>query len=116
MDDWPPENIRIGLSARFQWTDGSARCVWVAVCNDAGESTGSFLQGERAHFFFEFEILRDIEVPSGGMELVTAAGVIVHGKNTFQCGSDVPLRVARGSRLRFHQSVELRVAAGPSCS
>jgi len=46
------------------------------------------------------------------MELVTAAGVIVHGKNTFQCGSDVPLRVARGSRLRFHQSVELRVAAG----
>ncbi|MEK7408684.1 MAG: Wzt carbohydrate-binding domain-containing protein, partial [Acidobacteriota bacterium] len=110
--NWPPENIRIDLSGRRQLTDGRARCRWLAVCNDLGESTRSFRQGERAHFFYEFEMLEGVEAPVAGVEFLTETGILVHGKDTIRCAGSVPEVVRRGARLRFHQWVELQVAPG----
>src|SRR5438132_1545339 len=71
LDDtfWPPPGAFLDLSSVKQLTDGRARCVGVAICDDDGHPTSTFRQGQRAHFFYEFEVLGEIGVPSGGLEL-----------------------------------------------
>jgi hypothetical protein len=71
-----------------------------------------FQQGERASFFYEFELLRDIEVPIGGLVIHSDKGIIVHGKSTLEYGSTIPSKVPQGSRLRFHQEIDLEIAVG----
>ncbi len=100
------------VSDRTQLTDGRARCTKIAVCDDSGQPVSWFRQGERAHFFSEFEILEEISVPSGTLELVDANGVLVHGKATYQAGSDAPPPLHAGGLVRFHWSVDLRLFPG----
>jgi hypothetical protein len=71
-----------------------------------------FEQGETASFFFEFELLQDIEVPVGGVVIQNDKGVTVHGKSTLEYGSKVPCGVTRGTRLRFRQNITLEMAIG----
>jgi hypothetical protein len=84
----------------------------VALCDSRGRPRNVFEQGETASFFYEFELLADIEVPTGGVEMVNEKGIIVHGKTTLEYGSDVPRQVRRGSRLRFRQDIALGIAVG----
>jgi hypothetical protein len=109
---WADSGLFGSLLDRDQFTDGSARCTKLAVCNDMGVCTRSFRQGERVHFFLEFEVLRDIEVPAAGVELAHETGAVVHGKNTFQIANPVPRRVPRESTLRFHQWMDLWLSPG----
>lgn len=102
----------LDVSHKFQLSDGAARCLRIAVSNDRGEPSRSFRQGERVHFYFEFEVLRTIRMPTGGAEILTEAGVVVHGKTTYQSGVVPPEEVSPGTRLRFHQTMELWVAPG----
>jgi hypothetical protein len=81
----------------------------VALCDAHGRASHVFRQGEPAIFFYEVEILRDIEAPIGGVVIQNSRGVIVHGKNTLQHDSPVPLAVRRGARLRFRQEVTLDI-------
>jgi hypothetical protein len=111
-ESWPPHSAFKDLSHFAQLTDGRARCVGVAVCDDSSKVRTSFLQGERAHFFIEWEIIREIQVPSAGLELLTEAQLVVHGKNTFQFATPVPHSVRGGSRLNSYFCLELRVAPG----
>jgi hypothetical protein len=71
-----------------------------------------FEQGQTASFFYEFELSRDIDVPVAGLEILNEKGVIVHGKNTLEYGSEVPLSAAGGMRLRFRQDISLELAVG----
>jgi lipopolysaccharide transport system ATP-binding protein len=107
---WPHQSAFTDVRHSVQFTDGTGRCVGVAVCDDSGELRTGFRQGERAHFFVEFEVLRDIQTPSAGLELRTRSGSLIHGKNTFQYGSPVPHMVHGGSKLRYHQWIDLKVA------
>lgn len=109
---WPPQSAFQDVCSSVQVTDGRVHCVRIAVCDDAGEVRTNFLQGERAHFFVEFEILQDIQVPSGGLELLTRAGSLIHGKHTFQYASRVPNVVNGGSKLRYQHCLDLKVAPG----
>jgi lipopolysaccharide transport system ATP-binding protein len=84
----------------------------VALCNTEGQPCRVFEQGETASFFFEFELLQDIEVPIGGVVIQSDKGVTVHGKSTLEHGSEVPCGVAGGTRLRFRQNVTLEIAVG----
>lgn len=106
---WPLPESAHDISQVQQSTDGSARCVFVAICDDEGRAATTFHQGQRAHFFYEFEILRELAVPSGGLEFHDALGRIIHGKNTFQYGTPAPKTVRPGSRLRYHHSIDLDV-------
>jgi lipopolysaccharide transport system ATP-binding protein len=109
---WPGPGAFLDLSAVAQLSGGSARCTGLAVCDSSGRSCRVFEQGETASFFFEVELLADIEVPTAGVELVNDKGIIVHGKTTLGYGADVPRGVKRGSRLRFRQDIALEIAAG----
>jgi hypothetical protein len=93
-------------------SDGGVRCTGVALCDSQGRSCRVFEQGQTASFFYEFEALADLEVPTGGVELVSEKGIIVHGKSTIEHGTEVPPRVRRGSRLRFRQDIALEIAVG----
>lgn len=109
---WPPPEALLPLSGISQISNGWARCTGGALCNAQGQPCHVFQQGETASFFFEFEILHDLEVPTAGVELQNERGIIVHGKSTLEYGSDIPTRVPRGSRLRFRQDISLEIAVG----
>ncbi len=109
---WPAPGAFLGLSRVAQVTNGGARCTGVALCDSHGRPRHVFEQGETASFFYEFELLADIEVPTGGVELVNEKGIIVHGKTTLEYGSEVARPVKRGSRLRFRQDIALEIAVG----
>src|SRR5713101_6457716 len=109
---WPPTEAFLDISGVHQLTDGDARCTGVAICDEEGRLTRTFCQGQPAHFFYEFEVLHEIGVPSGGLEFRDATGRVLHGKNTFQYGTMVPRSVRPGTRLRFHQVIQLEVGLG----
>lgn len=109
---WPSPEAFLDITAVPQISNGWARCTGVAICDSQGKPCHVFQQAETASFFYEFEILQDIEVPSGGVEIQNDKGVLVHGKSTLEYGSDVPMRVVSGSRLRFRQDMTLEVAVG----
>lgn len=109
---WPKAEAFLSISGVSQVTNGWARCTGVAICDSQGQSCASFQQGETAVFFYEFEVLRDIEVPIGGVVIQNDKGVMVHGKSSMEYGSEVPFRVLQGSRLRFRQEIALEIAVG----
>lgn len=108
----PPPEAFFNLAGVAQVSNGWARCVGVALCDRQGQPRRTFQQGETARFFYEFEILRAIEVPVGGLVLYNEQGIIVHGKNTLQYQSVAPVHVQVGARLQFHHDLSLQLAAG----
>jgi ABC-type polysaccharide/polyol phosphate transport system ATPase subunit len=109
---WPPPEAFFDISHVVQVSNGWAHCTGVALCNMRGEPSRMFKQSERACFFYEFEMLQDIEVPIGGLMLYNDKGISIHGKNTLQQEIDVPRLVTKGSRLRFRQEVVLDIIIG----
>jgi lipopolysaccharide transport system ATP-binding protein len=109
---WPNDEAFIDISSVSQVSNGWARCTGVALCNTKGEPARSFEQGEHARFYYEFEMLRDLEVPIGGLVIKNETNVIVHGKSTLEYGSEVPSHVTKGSRVRFSHDVALEVSVG----
>jgi ABC-type polysaccharide/polyol phosphate transport system ATPase subunit len=110
--EWPDANAFIDLSRVAQVSNGWARCTGVAICDDRGRRCRSFQQGQTLSLFYEFEMLRDIEVPIGGVVMKNDKDIIVHGKNTLQYASQVPPAVPQGSVLRFRQDIVLDIAVG----
>jgi lipopolysaccharide transport system ATP-binding protein len=109
---WPAAAAMLDITGITQISTGWARCTALAICDSAGNACLSFEQGAAASFFYEFEMLRDIEVPVGGIVLQNQKGINVHGKSTLEYGSDVPHMVKRGSRIRFRQDITLELETG----
>jgi len=109
---WPAADAFLDITGIPQISTGWARCTAIAICDTAGTACCSFQQGETASFFYEFEMLHDIEVPVGGVVLQNQKGINVHGKSTLEYGSDVPLMVRQGSRIRFRQDIALELEIG----
>jgi lipopolysaccharide transport system ATP-binding protein len=109
---WPASDVLTDVSGAPQVSRGAARCTAVAVCDAGGRPRYAFEQGETASFLYEFELAEDIEVPVAGVVLRTDKAVIAHGKSTLEYGSEVPMAVRAGTRLRFRQDVQLGLAVG----
>ena len=109
---WASAEAFLDIGNITQISNGWARCTGVAICDANGQPCRAFEQGQTASFFYEFEVLRDIETPVGGVEILNEKNAIVHGKNTLEYGSDVPSSVTAGARLRFRQNISLDLAAG----
>jgi lipopolysaccharide transport system ATP-binding protein len=107
VEGWPAAEAFLDISAVDQTSNGWARCTGVALCDGEGRPGHAFAQGRVARLFYEFELLRDVEVPIGGMAIYNGKAVLVHGRNTLQYDCRVPLSVARGERIRFRQDVRL---------
>ncbi len=109
---WPTQEAFINIAGVPQVSNYWSQCTGVAMCNDQGQAARTFQQGETLSLFYEFELLRDIEVPVGGVVIQNDKGIIVHGKNTIQLDTPVPHWVPQGSRLRFRQDIKLDLAVG----
>ncbi|WP_133716050.1 ABC transporter ATP-binding protein [Methylocaldum gracile] len=109
---WPKPEAFLDISAIPQISNGWARCIGIALCDQNGRPCKAYQQGETASFFYEFELLRDIEVPIGGISIASDKGIIIHGKSTLEYGSDVPALVKKQLRLRFRQDINLAIACG----
>jgi len=109
---WPDAEFFLDISGLAQVSNGWARCTRVALCNEKIQACRSFEQGEKAVFFYEYEILNDIEVPVTGIVIQNDKGIIVHGKNTMEYGTDVPENICKGSYLRIRHEILLDLCIG----
>lgn len=107
-----PDGAAIDISNRPQVSNGQAYCIELALCNEYGEPCNSFRQGDIAGFYCIFELNENIEVPLFGVLIINDRGVIVHGKNAWQYGSDVPTGLIAGDRIICRQKISLQLAPG----
>lgn len=107
----PPIPLR-PLPQAGQVSDGWARCLGVALCDEAGVETHVFEQGQRAVFWYEFEMLRDIDVPIAGLVIQSDKGTMVHGKGTLEHDTPVPQSMRAGERLLVKHEITLEIGLG----
>ena len=108
----PPRDAFVDLSRKSQVSNGWARCVGVAVCNQQGEACAAFRQGDTAIFHYEFEVSRPVGAVIGGIVIASDKGIIVHGKNSWQyADAEAAVPVAH-ARVLFTQSIEMNLAMG----
>jgi hypothetical protein len=113
LPDWPKPEAFLDLSrAVVIGEEDIARCTGIALCNERGQPCNTFQIGEEANFYFEFEILRDIQVPIGGVVITNRMNINVHGKNSLQINLPAPTGVRKGSRVRFRQRMEMSITPG----
>lgn len=110
--DRPPSAAYIDLTDKLQISNDQARCVGVALCDEAGQPCNSFRQGDWSVFYYEFELSDEIGVPICGLTITNERGVIVHGKNSLQYLEDVPVSFGAGSRILCRQKIILDIAPG----
>jgi hypothetical protein len=113
IPDWPKAETFLDLSKVVViGEEDIARCTGIALSNDRGQPCNTFQIGEAANFYFEFEILRDIQVPIGGVVITNRMNINVHGKNSLQINLPAPKGVKRGSRVRFRQRMQMSITPG----
>ncbi|RQH08360.1 ABC transporter ATP-binding protein [Paraburkholderia dinghuensis] len=108
----PDSAAYIDLTGKSQISDGSARCIGVAICNEAGVPCNSFRQGDVAVFYYEFDIVGDIDVPICGIVVQNERGTLVHGKNSWQLDGDAPAICYRGTKILCRQEIALNIGPG----
>ena len=109
---WPPMEAFIDLTNIAQVTNGWARCTGVALCNESGQPNYVFEQGQIACFYYEFELLHNIEVPIGGVQINSEKGIVVHGKTTLEYGTEVPVSLSTGMKIRFCNKINFDISTG----
>ncbi len=107
-----PEATALEAVLAGQVSSGWARCTTAGITDEDEQPCRVFEQGQRAVFWYEFELLRDVDVPSAGVVIHSDNGTIVHGKSTLESGTDAPVGVLRGERLRIRQEIALEIATG----
>lgn len=107
-----PDGMTIDLSQREQTGDGAVICTKVGLTTVEGESCQVFHQFDVMKIYVEFKVLLNLETPVVGFVLRTDKGIIVHGRNTGQCGSSVPETVVSGQRILVAFEIPLDFASG----
>ena len=110
--DRPPPEAFIDLSNKSQISNGQARCIGVALCDEAGQPCNNFRQGDVAVFYTEYELAEAIGVPICGIVISNEHGVIVHGKNSWQFENAVPETFGAGSKVLCCQKIKLDIGPG----
>ncbi|MEI7993671.1 MAG: ABC transporter ATP-binding protein [Methylococcaceae bacterium] len=108
----PPQEAFIDLSNKSQVSNGQARCIGIALCNEAGQPWNNFRQGDLAVFYSEYLLTEDIGVPICGILIKNDRGVIVHGKNSWQIENDVPETLGAGSKVVCRHEIKLDIGLG----
>ncbi len=113
VTDWPPENAFLDLSHAVVFGDkNTARCTRAALCNGNGHPSTIFEIGEMAYFYYELEILKDIEVPLAGIQIINDINIMLYAKNAMNYMAKIPHSVCKGSHIRFRQTIELSLIHG----
>jgi lipopolysaccharide transport system ATP-binding protein len=111
-EERPPADAFLDLTRVAQVTNGQARCVGVALCDENAQAASSFQQGDAMQVYCEFEPDDAIGIAICGIVIKNDRGVIVHGKNSWQLADAVALSPVPGQRLICWQRVVLALAPG----
>lgn len=113
IHDWPDDSAFMSLKSACSIGETDwVQCTAMAVCNLKGESSTVFTIGETAVFFTEFEILKDIMVPLGGITIINKMNQHIYAKGLQHFSIDAPSVVEAGRRVRFRQEIKLAIAPG----
>ncbi|MBF0452773.1 MAG: ABC transporter ATP-binding protein, partial [Candidatus Magnetomorum sp.] len=116
---WPPDEVFTSIPFSNE-TTVPARLTKIAICNEQGMPCTSFNQGDFAHFFYEFYLYQDIDVPITVLSLTNKYNVTVHGKASSQYNNIlVPAKVQKNTYIRTCQCIHLKLSSGEyvlSCS
>ncbi|MDH4318132.1 MAG: ABC transporter ATP-binding protein [Desulfobulbaceae bacterium] len=113
LDCWPESSEFTDIAGlQVIGDENSARFTAVALCGEDGLRKNHFEQGEWAYFFWEVELLRDFEVPVGGITIFSASNIPIFSrgftsKNRKQFGS-----ASSGNFVKFCASVKTNIAVG----
>lgn len=107
----PVDGKMLDYSGISQIGRGRVKCTRASLCNERGEQCNSFRQGDKAVFFFEFELSESIGIPICGVLITNEKGVIVHGRNSWQEEADFPVRTD-ANILMCRQEIFLNLAIG----
>ncbi|SDH36159.1 ABC transporter ATP-binding protein [Pseudomonas abietaniphila] len=108
---WPVD-IEIDTSSREQTGDGLIRCTRIALTDREGAYRQVFHQFDVLRLYAEFVCEADLETPVAGFVIRTDRGVVIHGRNSGQCGADVPRRISKGQVIRSVFEIPLDFSAG----
>jgi energy-coupling factor transporter ATP-binding protein EcfA2 len=89
-----------------------ARCLSVALTDEAGRACRIFEMGQSAIFWLAFQASQDLAVPVVGIELFNERNLNVHGKNSLQHDAPAPPAMRAGDVIRVRQRIALDVAPG----
>lgn len=90
----------------------AAELVRYAICNQDGQASAVFQQGEQAYLCCEFLLKESIEVPIVCVMITNKFNTLIHSKGSHQQGAIVPPAVNQGDSIRFYRSIDLRIAPG----
>ncbi|QQZ40472.1 ABC transporter ATP-binding protein [Pseudomonas sp. SK3(2021)] len=107
-----PNGTTVDVQGREQTGDGAVVCTRIGLANAEGKACQVYHQYNTMKVHVEFKVLTNLETPVVGFVLRTDKGVIVHGRNTGQCGSLVPEMVRAGQRIRATFDIPLDFASG----
>ncbi len=110
IERWPTKAYFQDVSNSLIEGNGCLKCLGIAVTNDAGVSTTTFMMGENANFYYEYEVIKDMDTPIFGVDIIDSRNNIIHGKQSLHCGMQSVGSVTRGTILRCKQKVCLDIA------
>jgi len=110
--EYPPGHFFTNLEKHIQVRDEAGLCLRVMLANEAGEPCNSFKQGDLAVMFYEFRVLRDLEVPICGIVIKNDRNIIVHGKNSWQFDNEVPEGLKSGMVIKCRHELRLNIGVG----
>ncbi|MDB9315584.1 ABC transporter ATP-binding protein [Spirulina sp. CS-785/01] len=106
---WPTDDNLIAFECS---TFNSAQLLRYGMCDEAGQLSTTFEQGEKIWFCCEFLVKETLAVPLVSMSITNKFNVLVHSKSSYQHQAKVPTCVEGGSLLRFCRQVKLSIGAG----
>jgi lipopolysaccharide transport system ATP-binding protein len=109
MPSWPPPEAFLDITKAATIGEDWVRCTGVALCDVDGNPCQVFEHGQRAYFYYGFEVLRDMGIPIGSIAISSDKNVLVHGKTTLQLGVENLSCVLSGDQVLFRQSVKLDI-------
>ncbi len=111
IEDWPSKECFQDVSNALIEGNGCLRCLGIAVTNDAGVPTSTFMMGENANFYYEYAVVKDMDTPIFGVDIIDSRNNIIHGKQSLHCGMQSIGSVTTGTILRCKQKICLDIAA-----
>ncbi|MFH7243059.1 MAG: ABC transporter ATP-binding protein [Spirulina sp.] len=108
----PDPKEMIDVSRNIQVGEGKAVCTKLMICDANHQPCHSFLQGDEAIFYYEFEVFEDIDIPICGIMIKNDHGITVHGRNSWQLDNDVPQSLGANSKVICYHRVVLDILPG----
>jgi lipopolysaccharide transport system ATP-binding protein len=109
---WPDDSAFIDCSQAevIDAQPGAARFLGLAVCDDNDRPCQIFEQGQIAHFYWHYELLKDMSMITSGLTIVMSNNIPMFCKNFIQAGQTATGK--KNDKIYCHQALKMNIAAG----